>query len=88
GNLAEIFFQGSAVSVVGLRNMTTGRYNVTLDGNTTTFLGHSDWLETSTLFLQTGLDEHIKHALTMTNIDGPALAIAGLEVTHVQGGTP
>lgn len=63
-----------------------GHYNVTLDGTTTTLDGHSDWLGSSTLFLQAGLDEMSRHSLTITNADEASVAIAGLNITHVQGG--
>ncbi|KAF8588649.1 hypothetical protein K439DRAFT_1384189, partial [Ramaria rubella] len=88
GNIAEISFEGSAVAVIGVRNVTSGHYNVTLDGTTTTFDGHSDWFESSTLFLQADLDETTKHSLAITNAGNATLAIVGLNITHAIGGTP
>lgn len=86
GDSVTISFRGTAVSIIGIRNTTMGHYNVTLDGTTTTLDGHSDWLGSSTLFLQAGLDEMSRHSLTITNADGASVAIAGLNITHVQGG--
>lgn len=87
GSKASISFTGSAVAVTGIRNTTTGHYNVTIDGVTSTFDGRSDWLEPSTLFLQAGLDEMSRHSLTVTNVDDASLAITGINITHVNGGT-
>jgi hypothetical protein len=86
GDELSIFFTGSAVAVTGIRNTTMGLYNVTLDGATSTYDGQSDWFEPSTLFLQAGLDELSRHSLTITNVDDASVAIAGVNVTHVEGG--
>ena len=87
GNTASISFRGSAVSITGVRNVTNGHYNVTLDGTSTMFDGHSDWLETSVLFLQAGLNEETPHSLIITNADDASLAIVGVNITHITGGT-
>jgi hypothetical protein len=88
GSTASISFLASAVTITGIRNTTVGHYNITLDGTTTTLNGQSDWLEPSTLFLQGGLDELSEHNLTITNADDASLAIAGLNLTLLSGGTP
>lgn len=73
--------QASAVMVYGIRNLASGRYNVTLDGNTNTFISKASFPSQSLLFAALDLDFTKDHNLTITNVDGSTLGISSVNVT-------
>lgn len=78
-------YSGSAVSVSGFRDISSGNYTIQLDDETFTFDGESSWKEATQLFFQTGLDPTTSHQLTITNVDNRLLAVGSINVTSVSG---
>jgi len=94
GDFAEYTFQGSSVAVTGLINSTAGLFNVSLTSNASLpvveqqqLSGFSLFLVYTTLFSASGLDPTATHTLTITNTENRTLALNGLNVTVVSGGT-
>jgi len=94
GDFAEYAFQGSSVFVTGLVNSTAGDFNVSLTSNASSpvveeqqLTGISPFLVYTILFSASGLDPTATHTLTITNIENRTLALNGLNVTVVSGGT-
>ncbi|KAG9056652.1 hypothetical protein FS842_009954 [Serendipita sp. 407] len=74
--------QASAVTVYGIRSLQNGHYNVTLDGNSTTYMAKSSFPSVSVLFAALDLDPSVDHQLTLTNLDeGERLGIVSVNVT-------
>ncbi|KAG8826446.1 hypothetical protein FRC19_008910 [Serendipita sp. 401] len=74
--------QASAVTVYGIRSLQNGHYNVTLDGNSTTYMAKSSFPSVSVLFAALDLDPSVDHQLTLTNLDeGDRLGIVSVNVT-------
>lgn len=71
---------GSAVSVFGFRDATSGNYSVKLDNDTITLNGASSSEVATTLFFRTGLNNSL-HTLTLTNVDNSLLAIGSVNIT-------
>ena len=87
-------FLGSSVAVAGVVNSTAGLFNVSLVSNASSAVieqqqlsGFSPFLVYTTLFTASGLDPTAAHTLTITNIENRTLALNGLNVTVVAGGT-
>lgn len=81
--------QTSAVVVYGLRGLEFGRYNVTLDNTTTTYIAKSSFQSQAVLFAAANLDTSVDHQLVITNIEeGEKFAISSVNVTTAEGGTP
>ncbi|KLO18400.1 hypothetical protein SCHPADRAFT_819830 [Schizopora paradoxa] len=94
GDFAEYPFQGSSVAVTGIVNSTAGLFNVSVTSNASSAVieqqqlsGFSPFLVYTTLFTASGLDSTVAHTLTITNIENRTLALNGLNVTVVSGGT-
>jgi hypothetical protein len=85
-SLSYLLWTGTAVVVSGLRDYTSGRYNVSLDGQTFTFNAQSPWKESTVLFFRTGLNPDMSHELIITNVEDKLLAIGAINVTTISGG--
>jgi hypothetical protein len=72
---------GSAVTVFGFRDITSGKFSVQLDNETFILDGESSAEEATTLFFRTGLDNTSPHSLTITNQEDALLAIGLINVT-------
>ncbi|KDQ21714.1 hypothetical protein BOTBODRAFT_141816 [Botryobasidium botryosum FD-172 SS1] len=84
GDYAKFSFLGSAVFIEGLTNRDHGRFNVTLDGNTTTINGYSPWAVSTLLYAQAGLDPNLIHELMLTNIDeGKSFIMDTINITNL-----
>lgn len=86
GDHASFSFTGCALYVNGFRDLTSGQYNVTLDGQTTMFNAQSSFREESLLFYATGLDNKASHDLHIVNAGDSLLAIGDIQVVTVSGG--
>ena len=71
---------GTAVTVFGFRNATSGNFSVKLDNDTVTRNGASSAEVATTLFYSTGLNNSF-HTLTITNEDDSLLAVGSINVT-------
>lgn len=71
---------GTAVTVSGFRNATSGRFSVKLDDSVVNLNGASSAEVATTLFFRTGLNNSF-HTLTITNEDDSLLAIGSINVT-------
>jgi hypothetical protein len=80
--LIRFYDAGSGIAVQGYRNITSGPYNATLDGVTTTFDGASSFAQPAVLFFQTGLDRTKQHTLVLTNAADSLLAIGTIDVVQ------
>ena len=72
---------GTAVTVFGFRDATSGAFSVQLDNATFALNGASSSREATTLFFSSGLNESVPHTLTITNEDDHLLAIGFINVT-------
>jgi hypothetical protein len=72
---------GTAVSVFGFRDTTSGKFSVQLDNDSVTLNGASSVREATTLFFRTGLNNSVPHTLTIVNEDDSLLAIGLINVT-------
>jgi hypothetical protein len=72
---------GSAVTVFGLRDVSSGNFSVQLDNDSVTLNGASSSEVATTLFFRTGLDNTIPHSLTITNEADGLLVIGLINVT-------
>lgn len=77
----------SAIVVYGIRGPNYGRFNVTLDNTTTTYLAKSSFLSHSILFAATDLDSSINHQIILTSIQDD-FAISSINITTTTGGYP
>lgn len=84
-DLADIDRAGTGVSIFGLRDIIAGRYNVTLDGETSQYNAQSIWKEGAVLFYMAGLDPGHTHSLIITNAESNLLSIGYINTTSVSG---
>jgi hypothetical protein len=71
---------GTAVTVFGFRDTTSGRFSVKLDNESVILNGASSAEVATTLFFRTGLNNSF-HTLTITNEDNGLLAVGSINVT-------
>ena len=79
--------QAAAVTVYGIRNLSTGKYNVSIDNSPPdTYIAKSSFETRSILYFATDLDSTVDHHLVLTNIEeGTQFAISSINVTTVTG---
>jgi hypothetical protein len=72
---------GTAVTVFGFRDSTSGKFSVQLDNESSIVLnGESSSKEATNLFFRSGLNNSL-HTLTITNVEDRLLAIGSINVT-------
>ncbi|KAI0001361.1 hypothetical protein BJV74DRAFT_882588 [Russula compacta] len=81
GDSLNFNFSGTAVTVFGFRDATSGAFSVRLDNATFALNGASSSRDATTLFFSTGLNESVPHTLTITNENDNLLAIGFINVT-------
>ncbi|KAI0066195.1 hypothetical protein BV25DRAFT_1515950 [Artomyces pyxidatus] len=85
GDQVSLNFTGSAVSVLGIRDLTSGHYTVQLDNETIVLDGASSFRESAALFFIAGLDRESIHTLTITNSENRDLTIGAVNITTLSG---
>ncbi|KAI9456564.1 hypothetical protein BJY52DRAFT_1224230 [Lactarius psammicola] len=88
GDFVTLNFSGSAITVFGFRDVTSGKYSVRLDNETIALNGASSAKEATTLFFRTGLNNSFLHTLTITNEDDGLLAIGSVNITAASSNSP
>lgn len=83
GDSVSLNFSGTAITVFGYRDTTSGNYSVQLDNETVILNAASSSKEATTLFFRTGLNDSFVHTLTITNEDNSLLAIGSVNITKV-----
>ncbi|KAF8271317.1 hypothetical protein EI94DRAFT_1784320 [Lactarius quietus] len=88
GDFVSLNFSGTAISVFGFRDTTSGNFSVQLDNETVVLNAASSSIEATTLFFRTGLNESVPHTLIITNeVDG-LLAIGSVNITTASSNSP
>lgn len=88
GDTVSWEFNGTAITVEGIRDQKAGDYTVTLDGNVFNYSAASSASEVTLLFMQSGLAPDSKHEIIFTNSGDGTLALSASNVTSSSGGTP
>ncbi|KAI0256228.1 hypothetical protein BJV78DRAFT_1278762 [Lactifluus subvellereus] len=88
GDVVNFNFSGSAISVFGFRDVSSGKFSVRLDDESVTLNGASSSKVATTLFFRTGLDNSTPHSLTITNEEDGLLAIGLINVTTAYSSLP
>ncbi|KAI0305489.1 hypothetical protein B0F90DRAFT_1698461 [Multifurca ochricompacta] len=88
GDFVAFNFSGSAVTVFGFRDATSGKFSVRLDNDSVTLNGASSSKDATTLFFRSGLNDTLPHTLTITNEDNGLLAIGSINVTTAHSNSP
>ncbi|KAI9442464.1 hypothetical protein H4582DRAFT_1283548 [Lactarius indigo] len=88
GDFVTYNFSGSAITVFGFRDATSGKISVQLDNETVVLNGATSAKEATTLFFRTGLNNSFPHTLTITNEDDGLLAIGSINVTAASSNSP
>jgi hypothetical protein len=79
--VTRLLSPGTAITVFGFRDTTSGNFSVQLDNETVTLNAASSSKEATTLFFRSGLNDSFPHTLIITNEDDGLLAIGSVNVT-------
>ncbi|KAI9507911.1 hypothetical protein F5148DRAFT_46156 [Russula earlei] len=81
GDFLKYNFSGTAITVFGFRDATSGEFSVQLDNDSIILDGASSSRDATTLFFKTGLNNSVPHTLTITNAEDRLLAIGSINIT-------